>query len=61
MSWPRGIRHKDGVTLHQALMRNVRTCRRDDKGKHQVSGPREMERTNARHRGGTARISGDDS
>jgi len=39
----------------------VRTCRRDDKGKYQVSGPREMERTNARHRGGVARSSGDGS
>jgi len=61
MSRPRGIRHKDGVTLHQALMWNVRTCHRDEKGKHQVSGPREMESTDARYRGGAAYSSGDGS
>ena len=59
--WLRGIRHKDGVNLHQALVRNVRTCHCDEKGKYQASGPREMKRTDARYRGGVARSSGDDS
>ena len=27
-----GVRHKDGVTLIQALVGNVGTCRSDDKG-----------------------------
>ena len=31
-----GVRHKDGVTLIQALVRNVGTCRSDDKGETQV-------------------------
>ena len=34
-----GVRHKDGVTLIQALMWNVGTCRSDDKGETQVEEP----------------------
>ena len=30
-----GTRHKGGVTLDQALVRNVGTCRLDDKGEIQ--------------------------
>jgi len=29
---PVGIRYKGGVNVYQALVRNVGTCRRDDKG-----------------------------
>jgi hypothetical protein len=47
--------------MHLALVWNVRTCRRDAKGKRQVSDPCKTERTDARHRGGAARSSGDDS
>jgi hypothetical protein len=55
-----GIRYRSDVSMHQALMRNVRTCRCDAKGEQQVSGPHELERTDARHTGGTARSSDDD-
>lgn len=55
-----GIRYRGDVIMHQALMRNVRTCRCDAKGEQQVSGPHELERTDARHTGGTARSSDDD-
>jgi hypothetical protein len=41
ISWPSGIRYEGSVTVHQALMRNVRTCRRDAKGESQVGGPHE--------------------
>ena len=34
-----GVRHKDGVTLTQALVWNVGTCRSDDKGETQVEEP----------------------
>ena len=34
-----GVRHKDGVTLIQALVWNVGTCRSDDKGEPQVEEP----------------------
>jgi hypothetical protein len=34
-----GVRHKDGVTLIQALVWNVGTCRSDDKGETQVEDP----------------------
>lgn len=60
-SWPSGIRYVGGVTTYQALMRNVRTCRRDVKGERRASGPREAERTDARHRDGAARSSVDGS
>jgi hypothetical protein len=33
---PTGARHKGGVNLDQALVRNVRTCRPDAKGAAQV-------------------------
>jgi hypothetical protein len=59
ISWPRGIRYVGGVNVSWALMRNVRTCRRDAKGERQVRGPHEAEGTDARHRDGAARTSGD--
>ena len=49
------------MTMHQALVRNVRTSRRDVKGESQVSGPHEVESTDARHWDGAARISDDAS
>ena len=35
-----GVRHKDGVTLIQALVWNVGTCRFDGKGETQAEDPR---------------------
>jgi len=34
-----GVRHKDGVTLTQALVWNVGTCRSDGKGETRVEEP----------------------
>ncbi|MBP2449437.1 hypothetical protein JOH51_006945 [Rhizobium leguminosarum] len=39
---PDGIRHEGGVTLGQALVWNVETCRPDAKGEIQVGGPYEV-------------------
>jgi hypothetical protein len=36
-----GVRHKGGVNLIQALLRNVGTCRSDAKGEAQVEAPQE--------------------
>jgi hypothetical protein len=47
--------------MHQALVRNVRTCRRDVKEERQVRRPYEAERTDARHRDGAACNSDDGS
>ena len=52
---PIGIRHKGGVTLIQALVRNLGTCRPDAKGEIQADGLREGESTDAGHRGGGVR------
>ena len=52
---PGGIRHEGGVTLSQALARNVGTCRPDAKGEAQVGCPHESKSTDAGHRGGAAR------
>jgi hypothetical protein len=38
-----GVRHKGGVNLIQAFVRNVGTCRLDVKGEAQVEDPRERE------------------
>ncbi len=43
------------MTLIQALVRNVGTCRSDGKGEIQANSLREDESTNAGHRGGVAR------
>jgi hypothetical protein len=39
--WLGGIRHEGGVTLIQAFLCNVGTCRFDDKGEIQVEDPQE--------------------
>ena len=52
-----GVRHEGGVSLIQALLRNVGTCRPDAKGASQVSGPHKRGRTEAGHRGGVPRSS----
>lgn len=52
---PIGIRHKGGVTLIQALVRNLGTCRPDAKGEIQAEGLRKDESTDAGRRGGDAR------
>ena len=60
ISWPGGIRYIGGMTMHRALVRNMGTCRRDAKGERGASRPRNVQSTDARHRGGAARISDDD-
>ena len=52
---PSGVRHRSGVTLIQALVRNVGTCRPDVKGETQVRGPHKGESTDAGHRDGAVR------
>ena len=51
---PGDVRHEGGVTLLQALVRNVGTCRPAVKEEIQVGRPHEDERTDAGHRGGAA-------
>lgn len=50
-----GARHEGGVTLYQASVRNVRTCRPDVKGEVQVESFCENESTDAGHRDGDVR------
>src|SRR5580658_552040 len=50
-----GIRLEGGVTLDQALIRNVGTCRPDAKGGSRAGDPRQALSTEAGHRGRTAR------
>ena len=50
-----GTRLEGGVTLDQALMRNVGTCRPDAKGAGRAGNPCEALSTDAGHRGRTAR------
>jgi hypothetical protein len=45
------------VTLTQALVWNLGTCRLDGKGETQVGGPHKGESTKAGHRGGVTRSS----
>lgn len=52
---PFGIRHIGGVTLTQASVRNLGTCRPDAKGEIQAEGLRKDESTDAGHRGGDVR------
>ena len=52
-----GVRCRGGVSLFQALVGNVGTCRLDVKGEFQRSCTPKEESTNARHRGGAARSS----
>lgn len=58
---PDGIRHEGGVTLVQALARNMGTCRLDAKGETQGGGPSKGESTDARHGGGVVRSSDESS
>jgi hypothetical protein len=55
--WLDGFRHEGGMSLGQALMWNVGTCRPDAKGEVQVGEPHEGESTEAGHRGGATRSS----
>jgi hypothetical protein len=50
-----GIRLEGGVTLDQALSRNMGTCRPDVKGASRAGDPRQTLSTEAGHRGRTAR------
>ena len=50
-----GIRLEGGLTLDQALIRNVGTCRPDAKGASRAGDPRQALSTEAGHRGRTAR------
>ena len=43
----------------QALVGNVGTCRLDAKGEHRRSSPPKVKSTDARHRGGVTRNSGE--
>ena len=52
---PTDIRHEGGVTLIQALVRNVGTCRSDVKGEAQADSLRKSQSTDAGHRDGVAR------
>ncbi len=52
---PVGIRHIGGMTLIQASVRNLGTCRLDAKGEVQTEGLRKDESTDAGHRDGDVR------
>lgn len=52
-----GVRHKGGMTLILALVRNVGTYRSDAKGEVQVGSPHESKSTDAERRGGATRSS----
>jgi hypothetical protein len=49
-----GVRHEGGVSVIQAWMRNVGTCRSDAKGDAQAGSPRKCLSTDAKYRGGVA-------
>jgi len=49
---PHGVRHRGGVTLLWAPVRNAGTCRFAAKGEVQVGGLYQDESTDAEHRGG---------
>jgi hypothetical protein len=49
---PHGVRHEGSMTLLQASVWNVGTCRSDAKGEAQVGRPHERESTKAEHRDG---------
>ena len=55
--WLGGVRHKGGVSLTQAVVWNVGTCRPDVKRRAQVEGLCEGASIDAGHRGGVARSS----
>ena len=56
---PTGVRHEGGVTLIQALVRNVGTCRPDVKGEAQADSLRKGQSTDAGHRDGAIRSRGE--
>ena len=56
-----GVRHKGSANLIQALVRNVGTCRPDDKEETQMRGPHKGESTDAGHGGGAVRSRGEGS
>ena len=58
---PSGARLGGGVNPDQALLWNAGTCRPDAKGEIQIGGPYEDESTDAGHRGGATRSSGEGS
>ena len=55
--WSTDLRHIHGETVIQAIVRNVRTCRRDVKGACQAGSTRKVLSTNALHTGGSSRSS----
>ena len=55
--WLDGIRHGGGVSLNQAFIRNVGTCRPDAKERAQAGSPCKGASTDAGHRGGATRSS----
>ncbi len=56
-----GARHEGGVTLYQASVRNVGTCRPDAKGEAQADSLGKSESTDAGHRDGGVRSRGEGS
>jgi len=54
-SGPRGVRLEGGVTLDQAHIWNMGTCRPDAKGDTRAGDPRKGQSTDAGHRGGAVR------
>lgn len=52
-----GVRHEGGVSLDQASVRNVGTCRPDAKERARAGSPCKGASTNAGHRGGATRSS----
>lgn len=56
---PTGTRHEGGVTLSQALVRNVGTCRPDAKGETPADSLCKGESTDAGHRDGAVRSRGE--
>lgn len=54
-----GVRRGGGVISFQALMGNVGTCRFDAKGEIRRGSPPKEKSTEAKHRGGAARSSGE--
>lgn len=55
--WLSGVRHKGGVTSDRAQMRNVRTCRFNDKRRAQADSLRKGASIDMKHRDGVARSS----
>jgi len=56
---PHGVRHEGSMTLFWASVRNVGTGRCAAKGETQMGSPYKSESTDAEHRGGLPRSSGE--